>query len=370
MKDSRYDGLDGLRGLAAFLVLLHHTALKGSDIGGLAVFLFFTLSGFLITGLLTRARRDIEGGRANSKSALARFWTQRALRIFPAYFFWLAVFLPFDSMLFGGQTLAHLGWYLVYAQNFLVAFVTHDWGDFTHTWSLAVEQQFYVLFPLLLLALPSRLHGRFLVAAILGCIAGIGAMTAAGVEQITLYTTPTTGFIFMASGGLLSLLPRARLAPFAAPGAIGATLAGLVLLAVFPMLQRQGLVDAPYLAPILGSALALFALMAATLAAPVSWPVRLLERQTPKFFGRISYALYIVHLPIAYWAQHSASLDAFGHGLARDIAEFVIVAPLSIALATLSFRFVESPFLRLKARMKEASTPTTQSTPALETLGQ
>ncbi len=353
MHDTRYPGLDGLRGLAAFLVVLHHTALKGSDIGGLSVFLFFTLSGFLITGILARARREIEAGRTSGGRALIRFWTQRALRIFPAYYLWLAALLPFDLTLFDGKTAEHLGWYLLYAQNFLIGFVTHVWQDFTHTWSLAVEQQYYLLFPLAVLALPSRRQEQFFIVAISACLLCITALTALGYEQITLYTMPSTGFVFMAAGGYLAIIKRERLAFLACPAVVLATLALITLLALYPFAERNNVARVPYVFLVIGSAAALAALTGATLAAPLSWPVRVLEAPTPKFLGKISYSLYIVHLPLAYWVQESSALAAFGRGFGRDLAETAIVLPTSIALAALSYACIETPFLRLKAQLKK-----------------
>lgn len=357
MSDKRYPGLDGLRGLAAFLVILHHTALKGTDIGGLSVFLFFALSGFLITGILARMRREIEAGGASRRAALGLFWTQRALRIFPTYYFWLAAFLPFDGLLFQSQTLDHLLWYLLYAQNFLIGFATHAWQDFTHTWSLAVEQQYYVFFAPLLLALPSRWHGRFFVAAIGACFAVGVALAAAGFEQATLYTAPSTGFVFMAAGGLLAISRPGQGGFLARPFAVVAALAATFFLAAYPMLERAGVVRLPYVLLVAVSAGAMATLLKATLAAPSSRPVQLLETAPLRFLGKISYALYIVHLPISYWAHETSDLAWAGAptGFMRDLVEFAIVTPASLALATLSHRWVEAPFLNLKARLNGAA---------------
>jgi len=354
---TRYPGLDGLRGLAAILVILHHTALKGTDIGGLSVFLFFALSGFLITGILVRARREIEAGRETIRGALGAFWVQRALRIFPAYYAWLTIFLPFDALLFHGQTLEHVDWYLLYAQNFLVGFVTLAWQDFTHTWSLAVEQQYYVFFAPLTLLLPSRWHTRFFIGAIAACLLVGAALDAAGYGAITVYPAPSTGFVLMAAGALLSLATRAQLTPFARPAPVLCALTATTLLALYPIAERAQLLRLPYPLLLAASAAALTILLAATLAAPQSRAVALLESAPLRFLGKISYALYIVHLPLAYWAHETGALDGAGHGVVRDLAECVVVTPLSLALATLSWRFIESPFLRLKSRLKTRAEP-------------
>ena len=351
MTPSRYPGLDGLRGLAAFAVILHHTAVKGTDIGGLSVFMFFALSGFLVTGILVRARRAIEAGETTRLAALKHFWLQRALRIFPAYYAWLLIFLPFDALLFGGQTMAHLAWYLLYAQNFLIGFVTLAWQDFTHTWSLAVEQQYYVFFAPLVLFVQERRRDAFFLAAAAICLCALAALDAFGYGAITLYPFPATGFIFMATGALL--VPRAgpRLQLFAHPAIVAAALAALAL---YPIAERGRLLHLPYALQIAASALSVGVLLAATLAAPRSRAVRALETPALTYLGRISYALYIVHLPLAYWAQETSVLAVFGapQGFAHDLAEFFFVAPVSLVLAAVSWRWIETPFLSLKTRLK------------------
>jgi len=328
---------------------------KGTDIGGLSVFIFFILSGFLITGILARARRAIEAGQTRFRAALAQFWLDRALRIFPAYYGWLLIFLPFDAWLFDGRTLAHLVWYLVYAQNFLVAFVTFAWEDFTHTWSLAVEQQYYVFFAPLVLVTPSRWLNALLVATIGVCLIALAALAAFGYEAISLYPVPATGFVFLATGALLANVDRSRLNVFTDTAVVWSALSTMALLALYPVLERAHVLRVPYLLWVLAFDASLGALFAAILAAPEARATQLLETAIPKFLGKISYALYIVHLPLSYWAHEKSDLAFLGAptGFLRDLAEFALVAPASLALATLSFYFIESPFLRLKARLKE-----------------
>ncbi len=353
--DKHFLGLDGLRGLAAYMVVVHHSILKGTDIGGLSVFLFFVLSGFLITGILVRLRGKIEARRATIHGALGDFWLQRALRIFPAYYVWLGVFLPIDWFWYDGQTLAHLGWYLLYVQNFLIAFVTHGWGDFTHTWSLAVEQQYYVFFAPLVLIVATAWHRRFFLAAIVASLATITALMLAGFEMVTLYPTPSTGFVFMGVGALLAVTPREALRPFANPVVVVGALVLIVLLALYPVAERNHVARVPYVFLVIGSAASLGVIMAAVLASPQAMAVSVLETSPFRYLGKISYALYIIHLPVALWVEDFGGLAHWQAltGIPADWIHFVVVSAVSIGLAHLSYDWVEKPFLDLKARLKD-----------------
>ncbi|MDR3374525.1 MAG: acyltransferase [Ancalomicrobiaceae bacterium] len=356
--DKHFSGLDGLRGLAAFMVVVHHTALKGTDIGGLSVFLFFILSGFLITGILVKLRLKIEAGRMGVWAATGSFWLQRALRIFPAYYVWLGLFLFIDHYWYHDETIVNLGWYLLYLQNFLIAFKTYAWEDFTHTWSLAVEQQYYVFFAPLVLMLASRWHRRFFVGVIAVCIVAIISLQAAGYEMVTLYPTPSTGFVFMGCGAILSVTDRNRLKPFANPLLVVAAIVLIVALASYPVAERNHIAKVPYVLLVVGSAASLSVIMAATLASPTAFAVRVLETSPMRYLGRISYALYIIHLPIALWVEDFGGLAEMSEAthIPADLIHFAIVSVVSVALASLSYVVVEKPFLDLKARLKASTT--------------
>ncbi len=357
--ERRYPGLDGLRGLAAFMVIVHHTALKGTDIGGLSVFMFFILSGFLITGILVKSRRRIEAASTAFWPALQGFWLQRALRIFPAYYVWLILFLPLDHYYYHDQTLNHLIWYFLYIQNFLIAFKTFAWEDFTHTWSLAVEQQYYVFFAALVLLVPARLHLKLFIAAIGLCLAAILGLMSAGYEMVTLYPTPSTGFVFMGAGAILSITPVERLRPLGNLWLVLASLVIVVLLASYPVAERNHIARVPYVLLVIGSVSALTVVMAATLANPASWAVAALETSLLRYLGKISYALYIIHLPIALCVEDFGDLAGWQArlGIPADFLHFAVVTAVSMALASISYVVVEKPFLDLKRILKARSEP-------------
>jgi peptidoglycan/LPS O-acetylase OafA/YrhL len=352
-------GLDGLRGLAAVMVIVHHTLPVGTDIGGLSVFLFFILSGFLITSILVKARLRIEAGRAAIGASLTDFWIGRALRILPAYYVWLLVFLPLDHIYYHDQTLNHLVWYLVYAQNFLIAFNTFAWEDFTHTWSLAVEQQYYVFFAPLVLLLPARWHTRLFLVTIAVSLAIIVALTSVGYGMVTLYPTPSTGFIFMAAGALIAITPITRLQPLANPVLVVGCLALIALLASYPVLELNDLAHVPYVFLVISSVFSLCVVMIAVLASPAAWVVRGLETPVPRFLGRISYALYIIHLPVSLWMWDFGDLEGWSAQtqIPASIIGFFAVMAVSVPLATLSYWLVEKPFLDLKRTLQVRRSP-------------
>ncbi|MCE1236449.1 MAG: acyltransferase [Hyphomicrobiales bacterium] len=354
MSGGRYAGLDGLRGLAAFAVVIHHSLILGTDIGGLSVFLFFILSGFLITGILHRSREKIEAGKLRLLPALEDFWIRRALRIFPAYYLWLGVFVVIDVTVRKGEILPDLPWYLVYLQNFLLGFVTFKWGDFTHVWSLAVEQQYYVFFAPLVVLVPTRWHAKLMIATILLCLATIAGLQAIGYEMITLYTSPANGFVFMAAGALMTL-ERAR-----TPAWMGATttllvaVAAVVALACYPIAERTVGFHLPYVVLQLASVTALSAVMIHVLQHPEGVVTRALETRPLKFLGLISYGLYVIHLPVGVFAEQWLPLEVWSQatGLPKPVVDFAVMASVSIGLATLSWHLFEARILALKDRFQ------------------
>lgn len=153
IQNKYYKYLDSYRFLAVFLVLLSHWIPKFfAPLGKFGVDMFFVLSGFLITEILLKQREKIENQPTVSKKVhtLKMFYIRRALRIFPIYYLVIFIFL----LLRAPDLLAHLNFYLFYGVNYLLIFY-NDWaGMFTHLWSLAVEEQFYLIWPLFILLLP------------------------------------------------------------------------------------------------------------------------------------------------------------------------------------------------------------------------
>ena len=350
----RYAGLDGLRGLASFAVVIHHSLILGTDIGGLSVFLFFILSGFLITGILHRSREKIEAGRTRLGPALEDFWIRRALRIFPAYYLWLGVFVVIDVAFRQGEILKDLWWYLTYLQNFMLGFVTLRWGDFTHVWSLAVEQQYYVFFAPLVVLLPTRWHTRLMIVTIALCLVTIQALQSAGWEMVTLYTSPANGFVFMAAGALMTLERERTPAWMGSTPTLLAAAVVIVLLALYPVAERTIGLKIPYVLLMIASVTSLSVVMIHVLQTPEGVVARVMETRPFKFLGLISYGLYVIHLPVGVFAEAWLPLAAWAEAthLPKPVVDFAVMGSVSILLASASYFWFEAKFLALKDRFQ------------------
>ena len=161
--------LDGIRGLAVLTVILHHGF--GFELGWFGVELFFALSGYLITGILVDAK-----GRHRGWDYFRGFYGRRSLRIFPLYYLVLLLVLvvlpglwPMTFALFDPAR-EHAAWFWSYTQNVLFAREGTILPGVFHLWSLAVEEQFYLLFPLLIYLLSI---GTLLWVVPLLCVAGV-----------------------------------------------------------------------------------------------------------------------------------------------------------------------------------------------------
>ncbi|MBW4045968.1 MAG: acyltransferase [Acidobacteria bacterium] len=362
--------LDGIRGFAAIMVFLLHygggahaqllpVRLIGYTIrlGWSGVSLFFVLSGFLITGILWDSMRAIGWWR--------NFYMRRSLRIFPLYYFALAI--SFTGALFFHRNAVHLwpveviNWtYVFYLQNIPPL---HHWATqipspfgLGHTWSLAVEEQFYLLWPFLLLFVrKSR------AAAVRLCIAVWLASLAFRILVVILPLQPQWGIETlpgragdMAAGAALVLAaglgPRvqaaiARFAPWVIVVSLGAV-AGAVLYCRDPLQQNpssMGMVEVTFFSLLYASLIAI-CLRPGALTAVFQWkPLR--------WFGKISYGFYVYHLllrPI-YIALAFRIAPEAGRNAHLLILFFVALVG-TLAAASLSFYTFERAFLRLKDR--------------------
>jgi len=153
-ENTYFPQLDGIRTLAVLMVIVSHWY-RGSDLpllyygGAMGVGLFFVLSGFLITHILLGQQARFQEGGSEVKSAILKtFYIRRTLRIFPIYYLYVAALL----MLGTGQAREIWAWLITYTYNFQL-FLTNHWhsGYVEHLWSLAIEEQYYLIWPALLL---------------------------------------------------------------------------------------------------------------------------------------------------------------------------------------------------------------------------
>jgi peptidoglycan/LPS O-acetylase OafA/YrhL len=325
---------DGLRGVAVLLVVLAHFQVAGFDNGGIVgVTIFFALSGFLITALLSEERRS------TTRIRLGAFYQRRAYRLLPALFVFVGTVTVLElardsSVPIVRNALASI----FYVANW-VAITQGQMGKLGHVWSLSVEEQFYLLWPAILLAafvLWKTWHRAALVAL-------AGAVLCAGVRLVLAYGgasearltfgTDTRGDALLL-GCLAALLFVAgtRAAP------IPLVASGTALLAVaFVATEHEAMSIAWMLTVMaLGSAL-----LVAGLASADHW--RALEWPALVWVGRISYGVYLWHFLFTSVAKR-------GDGPARVVAVAAAMT-LTFAIAAASHRFVERPFLRRKHRL-------------------
>jgi len=336
--------LEGLRGVAILLVLLFHAGVPGFDGGFVGVDVFFVLSGFLITGLLLRERERT--GRID----LAVFYARRARRILPAAAVVLAVTMvaswfflaPLDLPRVAGDAAACA----LSAGNIRFAAGSTDYfgTDLTpspvlHYWSLGVEEQFYLVWPALLI-LATRGHRPRVASGLLLAGIAIGSYAAAfgltdSAPAWAFYSLPTRAWQ-LALGGLLAVAATSlNRVPARAAVTIGwLGLGGVLatLLVVGPGTPYPGVAA---LLPSLGSAAVIV-----SSARPRS-VASLLATPPLRFLGRISYSLYLVHWPIL--VLPSAGL-AVGEQLPLEIR--VALAALSVVAGWASYRWVEQPIHR------------------------
>jgi peptidoglycan/LPS O-acetylase OafA/YrhL len=348
VSDRYQPALDGLRALSIVAVLLHHdnSRLRG---GYLGVNVFFVLSGFLITSLL------FEEWRRQGRIDLRRFYLRRALRLFPALaalFVVCTTFaLAFPRAPQSAQVMRGVGYSLLYVSNWAVIRDRALLGPLVHTWSLAVEEQFYVLWPLCLLGLLRMTGGRrslSLLIAGLAITAALwrGALFVAGSTEWRLYVGTDSCADSLLIGCAVAVamthrdLPKMLGGPRAARWLAVLAAIFIVSLMISTPLEWRGY----YLGGFLGVAIAAATILVALLSSPDWWVTRVLCLPPVVWIGRLSYSLYLWHLPI-YNVVKSEKLG-LGH---LDI--LILRLSLSFVTAIGSYYLIERPFLRLKTRM-------------------
>lgn len=336
--------IDGLRSIAVLAVLLFHLGVPGITGGFTGVDIFFVISGYLITGILMR---DLEAGRFS----LAQFYRRRALRILPALFAVLIVTGIISVFVLLPSEMAGLGKSVIAALLFVSNIFFWSELDYfkpdakenplLHTWSLGVEEQFYILVPIAMW-LVYRYARRFLVPLFALSVLGSFLLSVMVIEQMpraSFYLLPTR-YWELGVGSLLALA-GARIEPRGI-WAHGLAACGLALIAAgLFWLSPESIFPGPAAVyPVLGAA----ALIA---AGQHSFAGQFLSTAGPIWIGKISYSLYLWHWPlIVLWKLRT---DPYLSGV-----EMAALGVISIMMAALSTRFVEQPFRHLPARLSNA----------------
>jgi peptidoglycan/LPS O-acetylase OafA/YrhL len=333
--------LDGLRGVAVLMVVACHVLdtwhVRFHARGAAGVCVFFALSGFLITSLLVEERD------AHGSVAFGRFFRNRALRLFPALAV-VALVVTAYEVLTGTGTLAMLAPVALYVANWATV-LAQPLGYMSHAWSLSIEEQFYLFWPLVLMVAWRWRHGAFLAAA-----GGIAVSTAL---RFALWDGDTGTRVHYGSdtqagcllvGCLLAVLAHRGLPPVRS-GWI--TPVGVVALAAL------ALVDSDYWTAVLVPTL-VPVLTAAMIWAACSVSGGVLGLRPIRYVGQRSYGWYLWHFPLVMIV----------HSFTSSLTASVLAAVAALGIAELSWRYVEQPFLRLKAAPRQARTVEPARAPA------
>jgi peptidoglycan/LPS O-acetylase OafA/YrhL len=380
----RMPALDGLRGLATVLVMLYHFSgdfqagsswlgqwtIRGLQAGWVGVDLFFVLSGFLITGILL----DTAGARGYFRE----FYARRVLRIFPLYYVSLLLVLCLLPLLPATDALRHnQPWLWLYGTNLLVAqqgfdAVKSPWLDLGHFWTLAVEEQFYLFWPLAVLLL----RGRFfaLACAALAAMSVIGRYAIARYSAAPYVLTPVHLDALLIGAVLADLIRRPRAYEIVKRVAPWVGLLAVAALAVLfrkyqgfnqykPNVQR-------YVYLLLAIAFGAMVVRGTAVTALDRWMTWRPLRQ----LGKYSYGLYVWHglmvralatlLPTAWIASQLQAGYVFA-----CVARIVLFSGISLLAAWASWHAFEKHFLKLKRLFPYEQSPRSAASAAAPRTG-
>jgi peptidoglycan/LPS O-acetylase OafA/YrhL len=344
----RIRGFDGLRGIAFLLVFISHKVYfaHADSVGDIGVWLFFVLSGFLITRILARSRSEIENGSLTVYDGLRGFYVRRTARIFPPYYSLLMIlaiislFVPIDN--FGPFEKTA---YFLYGTNILIAASGHWIGDFGHFWSLAIEEQFYLVFAPLVLLTPRR-HTAILCLAMvaLGIVTKI-VLELANASSVAIDVNSLVNFALIGMGGIIGL-NAGRPAPKWLTGGL-AQFAVLCLYMALPAAFGTW----PFFWPLLGkvSAVLVGVLLFQIFKQQQSGFVTVLESAPLRNVGRVSYGAYLIHHFLHFSAIESL-LQQLGVVTTPRPVQVLAELAASLILAAVSWRYVEKPIIAMAKR--------------------
>ena len=346
-KDAFRPDIEGLRGVAVAIVVAFHCSIPGFSGGFIGVDVFFVLSGYLITGhLVAEIQRT-------SRLSLLNFYARRARRLLPASALVLACTVGASALLLAPQEIEFAGRAArataVYLNNAFFYANAADYfapnvetNPFLHMWTLAVEEQFYFVWPvLIMIGLHHFRSRRRLLQLLIGLTVlsfGVSLWATTGARSFAFYLLPSRAWEF-AVGGLAALIPRGKL-PLSRVTWTLLGCAGLAMVVGFEFFAtaRSAFPGWVALIPVLGTS----AVLVAGIHQPRDGVARLLDSVPLQFLGRLSYSWYLWHWPFLVFA---AALRP-----TISVLERALVAVLSLAVAALAYRWIENP-VRLNAHL-------------------
>lgn len=348
--------LDGLRAVAVLMVFVSHWVPWPYQLsfpwGNFGVDMFFVISGLLITDILLRARRFIEQGNQGLPFTLRQFYVRRFLRIFPLYYAFLLAY----AMAAESPVNQLTPWLWTYTINLYRVFVDVNWeGPISHVWSLSVEEQFYLVWPWVILLAPKRL---LLPVLLLFCVIGpatkiILAMQGVSERPIRFFTL--SRFDPLAIGGVLAYLIHQRGLPTIANSRVAAGLlwTGAPLFLLVVGLRIFGIGSTNWMILELTSETLLCGWVVLQAAHGLRGVVGSVLASGPMvYLGRISFGLYLLHKPIPLVLRELG----FELGGPWGVNLFLFTA-IAILVASVSWYAFERPIIRLKRHFPYRQNP-------------
>jgi peptidoglycan/LPS O-acetylase OafA/YrhL len=362
--------LDGFRGCAVLAVVFYHFSLPilaagphGAATklvlhslltGSVGVDMFFVLSGFLITGILLHSREQPHYFR--------NFYARRILRIFPLYYGVLVVaFLALGWTSAIGPLAPHQGWLWLYVANFAGLFHVSFVPMFDHFWSLAVEEQFYFAWPLVVFFLPRRRLIAVSIALAIGSLLFRCALIHGGMDAELAASLTPCRLEGLVMGSLLAALAASAggLTSLNRPAIVVGTLAGVAAMASRVLGSAQGMWGLSgighFTVPLA------FTCVIALAAGGRGVLSRFLSIGWLRFFGKYSYGIYVFHYLFEPWLDkwfwYLPSVP-----LASILLHLILALAATLAVAMVSWHLYEKQFLKLK-RWFEPSAPPRKSFP-------
>ena len=336
--------------MAVALVVLFHAGVPGVRGGYVGVDVFFVISGFVITGLLLRERA------ASGRTSVVQFYARRCRRILPAATVVIVATVILGHLLLGpvsGSSVAGDGrWAALFLANFhFMAIGTNYFSTqalpspLQHYWSLAVEEQFYLVYPTVLIVIAGAGRRARLRARLTGVLAVVTTLSFAlsvvqtSSNQTVAYFSPFTRAWELALGALIALAtPRIARLPSAVASCVGWLGLAAIVVSAMVFTNHSAYPGSLVALPVLGAGL----VIAAGTARPRRGVETLLGRASFRWLGQRSYSLYLWHWPVLVLAAERTGK------VALPVADNLLLIGVAIVLAAASYSFVENPIRRAR----------------------
>jgi len=344
-------GVNGLRAFAVVLVIIQHYIVSyiyraESSIGAIGVTVFFVISGFLITSILVKEKQDDSRTVADK---MIRFYARRAVRIFPVYYAVIAIGIY--SGIYWFSEISNW-WHILYATNFYMFINGHGAGYTSHFWSLDVEEQFYMIWPILVFLTPQKHLIKLFVLSIMVAFVSAATRPIFGYNGLSAYVFPFSHFDSLGAGALLSMFAGKDYFKRYFDVKPYMLLIGLVM-TIGTCLIRDTHSGAP------GIEAAGFVMNISAILTTCMTIKYILENQSSKIvsilesrlcygLGAISYGLYLFHVLV----PELFTTTQFSPREPQSWTAMFVYLATSLLLATLSWHLFEKPILSTKTKFE------------------